>query len=144
MRAMHLLFICFSIVFFSCEKNNESIDDDILVANWKLDSAYFKSENEVKRYPDSLEKGVSIEFTDSSISILNGYCNKGVADYFLKEENITFSNVSMSELICLDGGGIWENYLYELNNVASYKTEDSKLTLISEGNIDLIFSKQME
>lgn len=141
MKTIHLLTICLIILSFSCKNDNESINKNILVGTWQLDSVYFKNENEVKHYPDTLEHEIIVEFINSSEIDLSGYCNKGTASYILKEKTITFENVSLTELACPYVGGEWEAYLYELSNMTSYNLENSKLHLISKANIDLFLTK---
>jgi len=141
MKAMNLVLMCFSILIFSCESKSESIEKDILAGTWKLDSVYFKNENKIKHYPETLEQEVFIEFINSSEVDLTGYCNAGSASYVLNENTITFENVSLSEKACPYVGGEWEAYLYELPEMISYNFENSELNLISKANIDLFLSK---
>lgn len=136
------IFIFLVPIFFgACEKNDDKKADDLLYGIWQFDSIKLKEENILEMFPDTLDKKILIEFSSLSEVNLTGYCNNGYGTYIANSGKLYFNNISLTELICVDIGGIWENYLYELTNVTTYKIEDHKLILYSN-NIDLYFSRQ--
>lgn len=132
----------FTILNIACKKDDKG--DDVsksLIGIWYLTKIENKISNETFLYPDTLDKPVFIEITDSNIVNLTGYCNAGSAQYETKDNTITFSQVSMTELVCFNVGGKWESYLYEIRNAKTFELENENLNLLTDGDINLYFMK---
>jgi len=84
---------------------------------------------------------ILIELTRSSAVNLTGYCNRGLATYTVNGSIINFINLSLTEKACPFAAGQWEGYLLELINVISFDLNENKLSLFTESDIDLFFSK---
>ena len=137
----YILTFVVALLFCKCENNINDSGNDALIGIWKLESINNKQENILEYYPDTLDRDVTIDFVDESKVNLFGNCNYGSAKYRIYFNNITFSNVALSEMVCPIGGK-WEMYLYELSYVYKYNIKDGSLYLFSDSNYDLVFSRK--
>ncbi len=132
------------LLISGCEKSN-NIDamQELLVGTWKFTSFKSKQSDEKIFYPDSLEKYITIEITSTDTIRLVGNCNSGMAVYFLNDNNITITGVNLTEKACISAGGAWEweDYLYELRSVSTYKVNNENLSFFSDSDIKFNFSR---
>lgn len=143
MKAMFVFLIILSIFSQSCkEQEDETMINNELLGHWRLNSLIFKHDDSIKSYPDTLDKDVLIEFTDSLVINLIGYCNVGKASYFLKDNYLTIDKVSLTEKACPYSGGYWEEHLYKLSSVTSFELIEEEFKLHTNLDVDFVFIKE--
>lgn len=90
------------------------------------------------------DRPVTIQFDDKQASGSSG-CNSYGGEYAVDGNKITFANVFMTEMACMDPTGIMEqeqSYLETLRTVTTYTVEGDTLTIRSEVNpAQLVFTR---
>jgi len=132
-----IVIMSLNLMYVSCNKNND--DKNRVLGTWNLSIVESTTDNSFVEYPDTLDNLISIILTDSSVVLLDGYCNAGSGKYKVNGNSIGFSDLSMTEMGCLMVE--WEDYLYELAYAETYTLEQDQLTIFTVGDVNLLFLK---
>ena len=133
-----ILLLIILISFLACDKKNDYNQLDIkkLKGSWIFDKFIDKTTGESETLPENHMAGVTFH-GDNCINV-NGPCNSGPGKYSKNGNKIEITHLAMTERGCNILG--FET-LFTSNLSGEYDIEDNILTIISNHNKDLVFTR---
>ena len=128
-----ILFILFTIVVISCTVVGIPSADELDGKKWKL--LYIRKSTPLPG------RDFTIEFRDGQVRGSSG-CNTYFGSYQLNGTEISFSQLTYTEMACMDPEGIMrqeQEYLAFLSEVVAFSLENDQLILRKAGQDQLTF-----
>lgn len=134
------LLICSS----GCKKDKEKKDQALTNIKWNLEYLQNTDTKARSYFPSTEPKRISITFTDSlNIMLFRGICNDGSGTYTYSSTTgeLTIRDLKLTLILC--NNVVWENNTAQnLLDARRYQIKDDSLTIFSNSDFDLHFSKK--